>query len=92
MLVLVTINIQCNTITDTLRMCHLTKYTAIRTCNTFDCCIRTIWIKVLIHSRISLQIHVSCSNLTICEKRLDHFFACNKTSFTMRSRNSIYPT
>ena len=64
-------------------MSHLTKYTAIRTCDTLDCVVRTIDIVILIHCWISIHINILGCNLSICEELLCPLLACNKTSLTM---------
>ena len=92
MLVLVTINVDRNTFTNTLRMCHLTEYTSIRAGDSFDCCIRTIWIEVFIHCWLARQINISGSNLTICKQFIDNMLRCHETTLAMRCRDRIYST
>ena len=70
-------------------MCHLTKHTAIRTCNTFNCAIRAIDVPFFVHRYISVKVTVLCCNLSVCKELVKPFFTCNKTSLSVGCRIGI---
>ena len=87
--ILFPININSYPFSAALYMCHLAKTSSIRRSNALDCCIRTIYIPLLIHRDISVKIYILCCYLSICKKFINPLLGCNKPSFPMRSGNHI---
>lgn len=54
LLILFCVNILSNILSDTFRMCHLTKDTSVWACDTFNSIVGTIWIVAVIHCRFSV--------------------------------------
>ena len=73
-------------------MSHLTKDTAIRACDTFDCHVGTVWIPVFVHGHIALIVYILGRYLAICDQAVEPCFVCYETSFTVGSRIAVYTT
>ena len=54
LLILFCVNILSNILSETFRMCHLTKDTSVWACDTFNSIVGTIWIVAVIHCRFSV--------------------------------------
>ena len=81
--ILLSIDINSNSVSTTFAVSHLTKDTSIRTGNALNVHIRTIDIPLLIDTKLSIRSYILCCNLSVCKQFLQPFFICNETSFTM---------
>jgi hypothetical protein len=69
---------------------HLSKYTTIRACDSFDSCVGTVDVPFFIHGYVSVQITVLGCYLTVCKEFIDPLFVCHETTLSMRRRVDIY--
>ena len=90
--ILFAVNVHGNCLASSLRVSHLTKDTAIRACDTFDCHVGTVWIPVFVHGHIALIVYILGRYLAICDQAVEPCFVCYETSFTVGSRIAVYTT
>ena len=79
-------------ITAAFAVCHLSEYTAIRACDSFDGCVGTVDVSFFIHGYVAVQITVLGCYLSVGEEFVDPLFACYETTFSMGCRVDIYFT
>src|SRR5699024_9662945 len=88
--ILFSVNIYCHTAASALRVSHLSKHSSVRTCNSFNGIIGSVYIPLFILCNISLRIAIACSHLTIFKQLLDRLFRSHESSFSMGCRIDIY--
>ena len=71
-------------------MCHLTKHSSVRACDSLDRAVRSIDIPLFIHGNIALRVTILGCYLSICKEFCKPFLVSDKTSLSMRCRIGIY--
>ena len=88
--ILLTIDINCYRTSPSLGMCHLTKHSSVRACDSLDRAVRSIDIPLFIHGNTALRITILGCYLSICKEFCKPFLVSDKTSLSMRCRIGIY--
>ena len=66
--IVVAVHVAVKTAADTFGVTHLTEYTAVGRCDTFDRHHRAVGVEVYVISGVAVHIHVLCCDLTVCRK------------------------